>query len=198
MAVPTWWSSGHAAVLSVVLVCDITVTHGGRATAARDLVAPVTGIARQVPADTLPAYELDDQFGQRHVRPAPGGRRQVFLIGDRAGGPVCTSLAMRLTGTARSASPSTRVMSVAALRGVPFFVKPSIRQSLRSERTDPVLLDWNGVFTSGLGYQAGSCLVIVSTEAGRITARTALRGTSEADQARADTVVARALALSRT
>jgi predicted transcriptional regulator len=106
-----------------------------------------------------PEFTLEDQYDRSFAIRQFAGRVVVLIASDRNGkvqNPPWTKALRERYGD------GIALQGVADLRGVPFFLKGTIRKDLRKEYADSVLLDWKGdLFTAcGLMKEVSNVIVI--------------------------------------
>ncbi|MDX1382161.1 MAG: hypothetical protein R3190_00890, partial [Thermoanaerobaculia bacterium] len=82
------------------------------------------------------------------------------------------------------AEPNLRVVAVAHLRGVPFFVRAFVKRGFRGREPDgspilPIALDWKGTVAAQLGFTPGVPNLAVIDPEGAVAARSAARADDE-------------------
>ena len=119
-------------------------------------------------------FEIQDQFDRIHTDADLRG--QVVLIfgtdknGSRVGGAWAEALRESLAS--QVSSEAVAWVDVADLRGVPFFVKGSVKKKFPREPENWVLLDWKGTFAKTYELEENVCNIFLLDRDGRVVRRT--------------------------
>ena len=157
-----------------------------------------TSFAQRAEAPSkLAAFELKDQFGGRVSRDdfkdsiviVIGGNRSASAASEHIGMEIKRSFldneslkdhlvvsqkgqsfAIRSTvGKAKSLQKTPiRIIPVADVAGVPSPLRWLVRQSMSSENDSPVLLDWEGHFTTDLGFEKDEVNILLFSPGGNL------------------------------
>jgi len=147
------------------------------------LLAPVAPAFAQAAVGTqAPDFTLNDQYDSASTLQAWRGEAVLIVAGDRHGNQYMSAYVRAVR--ARYERGQLRVVQVAHLRGVPFFLKGSIRGRFRGTNADgtlktPVLLDWGGVLARTYGFQESLTNVYLVDSRGVLRYVGAGRGTDE-------------------
>jgi len=128
----------------------------------------LTVIAHASQTNVVPAFALQDQFGQTHSISFPREKACVLMIGDREGSqqlggwskPVFEKLGQRVD-----------IFGLADLRQVPQPIRPLVRDSFKEKHSRPILLDWDGAVVKRYVYEPKQALVLVVDSTGTIRHR---------------------------
>lgn len=128
------------------------------------------------PADD---FALRDQFDRPHPVRFADARLTLLVFsgrataadgeawGQAAAGGFGDAPAPRPAGPGRAAPP-VRVVAVAAMGGVPGFVRPVVRQLFHDR--PPLALDWDDAVAARFGYRPGAARAVLVDAAGRVRA----------------------------
>lgn len=116
------------------------------------------------PTDTrLIQFQIEDQFKQDHTDTEFRGRALILLISDRQGSQFTdewmSALRDALVSVPEPDGP--RIVEVADVRGVPFFVKGAVRGKFPKDERQWVLLDWKGEFAKAYELEAYKLNILV-------------------------------------
>jgi hypothetical protein len=137
-------------------------------------VIPIIGLALVVVSaeagstNRVTAFTLPDQFDQRHAISFPRARTCVMLIGDREGSRQLDDWTKAI---AEKSGDSVDICGLADLREVPRPIRAWIRNDLKKQHAQPVLLDWDGKVAVACGYAGKRALVLVIDRQGEILHR---------------------------
>jgi len=146
--------------------------------------------------DQLISFRIKDQFDYLHTDGRY--RNSVLLItwADRKGseylGDWNRALADSLGEEVRTYR--LRMLSVAHVKGVPFFIKGKIKNSFKQDTDKPVLLDWGGEFAEAYTCQPDHCNLLIFDRSGLFVASYAVTAVDSSFRAE---VVAEVRALTR-
>ena len=117
---------------------------------------------------SLIQFELKDQFDRPHFDHELRGQNVLILCGDRKGSRYQGTWANALRDSLRSRNhlDSIEVVEVADVRGVPFFVKESVKSKFPKERDSWVLMDWKGLFAKAYDFQGDKCNIVLFDRSG--------------------------------
>jgi hypothetical protein len=180
----------HAVALALIL--DVPVRTSG-------VVRPVSAprVVRAPEPDSLVAFRLSDQFGRVQDAGDLRGRAYLLVGAGRGGRTAGTAWVESLRALqSDSAGPAALpVVAVADLRGVPRLLRRVVRGRFPDDRSQGVLLDWEGTLARQLGFDVQQCTIVVVGPSGRVHARTTTAAV-DVDSARA--ILRRAQSLSAT
>jgi hypothetical protein len=95
----------------------------------------------------VPSIELSDQFDKVHQHREPFPRPLVIVVANRQGSHHIESWVSELY---RAHGKKVEIVGMADLRGVPGFMKPTLRKAFQTQSAQhAVLLDWSGTTVSG-------------------------------------------------
>lgn len=127
---------------------------------------------------SMPAFELQDQFGRLHLSTDWAGVPVVLIGSDRAGRYQSQEWAVAVTelvAKERDFSLQVKVLRVADLRGVPGFLKGKVTKQIRRTLETSLLLDWEGQVVSHYGFQSALANVVLMNRNGSVV--TVIRST---------------------
>ncbi len=130
------------------------------AMAALVLLVPAPAPAQQ---SILVPFEIKDQFDRVH-RHSDYAEQILIVIGsDRNGSEFHDDWesALRDSLAADSSDAGVAFLSVAEVRGVPFFLKGSVKVKFSREEDEWILLDWKGLLAETYGFEANSANILV-------------------------------------
>ncbi len=108
-------------------------------------------------------FEIEDQHRRLH-RQADYLDRVVLVLGSDRGGSRFSAGWRRAITQAVGGEPrfdKLSVLSLADLRGVPFFVRGSVRKRFPRAPDNRVLLDWKGLFPVTYAFEPDACNLLV-------------------------------------
>lgn len=144
-------------------------------------VGSLTVLALLAPAlaqgdSTLIDFRIRDQFETVHTEAEFAGR-VVLLIGSARPGseynPVWGA-AIRDSLLTLGIVDSVRLLSVADLRGVPFFMKGFVRGKIPKDPQTPILTDWDGTLARHYRFNPETSNIFVFNREGRLLDRWAV------------------------
>jgi hypothetical protein len=144
------------------------------------LWASFFGVVGQAADSTLIDFELNDQF-ENTSRDEDWRGDVVLLIGSDQKGSrfdaawesaICRSI----SGLADM--DSFRVVHVADVSGVPFFLRGAVRRRFPVNKSSPVLLDWKGRFATAYGFEKDKANILVFDRQARLKHQMAVEGIS--------------------
>ncbi len=123
----------------------------------------LVGLQGQAAETTLIDFELKDQF--KHTYRDDDWRGKVLLlIGSDQNGSQFDAVweqAIRDSVTDRADMGSLRIVHVADVRGVPFFLKGVVSRKFPEDKTNPIILDWKGRFATAYGFEGDKANILV-------------------------------------
>jgi hypothetical protein len=123
-----------------------------------------TTVPLQAESETeLISFEIEDQFKQKHTD-AEFTDSVVITLGGNKGGKDFVQLwseALKDSLAADSGLIGVKLVSIADMRGVPFFLKGMIRGKLPQQPEHWMLLDWKGKFPKAYEWTKGICNILV-------------------------------------
>jgi hypothetical protein len=125
-------------------------------------------------------FTLKDQYDSTFTLSAHRATVVILVGGDREGSRLMGSYG-RALHRRFGAERAVVIGDFAQLRGVPFFVKGSVRRRFQGTQTDgspktPVLLDWDGAIARRIGFEEHLANVYVIDRDGVLRFRAAGRG----------------------
>ena len=128
---------------------------------------PFPGHARQ--GDLL-RFAVADQFDRAHTDAELRGRILLIVGADRRGSRYQERgiEALRASVEDQAEARAIRIVEVADLRGVPFFVKGSVKKKFPSDRRQWVLMDWKGVFAKSYRFESEKCNILLFDRTGSL------------------------------
>jgi len=146
-------------------------------------------------ASTLVSFEIQDQFDHLHTDAEFAGRPLVLFGSDRKGSAFSGRWveAVREALTTAGHAETIQLVEAADLRGVPFFVKGSVKKKFPREPAAWVLLDWRGHLARSYGFTRDVCSILLFDPDGRLTYRVAV---TELDEEVLSELLSKVMALS--
>ncbi len=111
-----------------------------------------------------PDIRLQDQHGQAFDLRSLRGRVVVLLAGDRSASDQNRDWGRALV---KRYGSSLAIIGIADTRGVPFFLRGSVKKSFAKDRVR-VLLDWEGRTFEDYRFLPGTGNIVVIDRAGRM------------------------------
>lgn len=164
-------------------------TRAHRSVLALTLLGLVASLPAEAAENRLVDFELEDQFGNVHRRADVEGTI-VLLIGSDKGGSSFNGLWGRAIHEALKDHPRYGQISQLAysdLRGVPFFLKSTIRSKFPENPDSWVLMDWKGVLAKTYVFERKNSNILVFDSTGQLMHHTSGR---ELDERALDETVA--------
>lgn len=138
------------------------------------LTMAVLVVASLAEAETarLIDFEIEDQFRQKHRDEDFQGHVVLVLAADRKGSPYCSRWGQGVYGALDpQEKEALRSLTVAKVKGVPFFLKGTVRGKFPKDEDSRILLDWKGQFHKSYGLAPETCNALVFDRAGRLVHR---------------------------
>jgi len=147
------------------------VIHAALAVAFAASVCP----AQQI---TLLEFELEDQFGETHTTADVRGNALLVVGSDKHGSRYQRYWIDRLRAALgdRDAGEVIEIVELADLRGVPFFVKGSVRKKFPKDRRSWVLMDWKGEFAKAYRFEKRRCNILLFDGSGKLVLHVGVQG----------------------
>lgn len=133
------------------------------------LLLVVSGIAvADTSPPTLVNFSIKDQFDKLHTSGYYQNAVVVLVTGDRQGSKFIEQWAPALTDSVSGLISRYRVkfLPVAHLKGVPFFIKSTIKGKFPQEESKWTLMDYEGLFKKSYDLPAEMCSLVVFDRAG--------------------------------
>ena len=124
-------------------------------------------------SDLIP-FRIQDQFDREHTAADLEHRVFVLVGSDKRGSRYQGAWVDRLR--AAFADDEIPVVEVADLRGVPFFIRGSVKKKFPQEKRSWVLLDWKGELAKAYRFKPDKCSILVFDEGGRLVYQNAAEG----------------------
>jgi len=108
-------------------------------------------------------FEIEDQFEHKH-RDVDWRGDVLLLIGSDQDGSQFDDIwtkAIRDSVTTITDVDSLRIVHVAEVRGVPFFLKGMVRGKFPRDSAHPIILDWKGKFAAAYGFEENKANILV-------------------------------------
>jgi hypothetical protein len=164
-------------------------TRAHRSALALTLLGLVASLPAEAAETVLVDFELEDQFGNVHRRADVEGTI-VLLIGSDKGGSSFNGLWGDAIREALGNHPHYGQISQLAysdLRGVPFFVKNTVRSKFPEDPENWVLMDWKGVLAKTYAFERKNSNILVFDSTGQLMQHASGR---EPDERKLDETVA--------
>ncbi len=157
--------SGRTCILLAAVFC--LTSSGATGEDPDPLVAPLQ----------LIDFRIKDQFDKLHTSGSLQGVVAIVVSGDRKGSGYMGDWVPVLTDTLAAEVNSRRVkiVSHAHLKGVPFFLKKSIRGKFSEDEKNWVLMDWKGEFRQAYDLAEDHCSILVFDRTGARRRQLAVR-----------------------
>ena len=123
----------------------------------------ILGVVGQAADSALIDFEMKDQFEHEH-RTADWHGDVLLLIGSDQNGSQFDAVweqAIRDSVPGLVDTGSLRVVHVADVRGVPFFLKGVVRRKFPDDTANPIILDWKGEFATTYGFESDKANILV-------------------------------------
>jgi hypothetical protein len=132
------------------------------------LILVTRGAVKAAPDSTLIQFEMEDQFKQVHRDSSFRGSTLVVLVANKGGSKYSRqwSPALRDSLAAWSWGEEVKLLGVAHMAGVPFFLKGMVKGKLSKEPKNWMLLDWKGTFYKAYACREDTCNVLLFDSAG--------------------------------
>lgn len=135
-------------------------------------------VVGQAAGSVLIEFELNDQFKNIH-RDDDWCGDVVLLIGSDQKGSKFDAVwekAIRDSMTGLVDMESLRIVHVADVRGVPFFLKGVVRRRFPGGNASPIILDWQGRFATAYGFAKDKANILVFDRQARLQHQIAVEG----------------------
>ena len=143
--------------------CVVPATHAEDA--GEHEARPAAGGSRPEAPPRAPAFEVEDQFRDRHAFTFPRAKATALILGDRKSARQGEKWAQALYDRYEGA---IILEGMGVGRGVPKWERPIIRFILRKITPYPILLDWKGTVGRAYGFERKKPNVVVIDAQGRI------------------------------
>ncbi len=140
-------------------------------------VLGLNAVHLQAHDSTLVEFALEDQFKHEYTH-ADYLESCCILVGsDRGGSTFNGQWGRAIADSLRNLSLLSQVKFIpnADLRGVPFFLKGFVRGKFSKDESQPVLLDWSGLFARSYEFNPDSSNIVVFGQDGKVVHQTAGR-----------------------
>jgi hypothetical protein len=131
------------------------------------LAAPPAGAA----AAELVAFELADQFDRAHTDAELRGRVALLVSSGRRGSRHQGEWVGRLRRALAGRDGNIVLVEVADLRGVPFFMRGSVKKKFPRDSRGWVLMDWRGSIARAYDLDPDLCTVLLFNRSGVLAHR---------------------------
>jgi hypothetical protein len=120
-------------------------------------IRPAFAAAQTPVGSPAPGFELRDQYDSVFTLGSTHGRVVLLVVGDRHGNQYMGVYTRAVRE--RFGRDQVVIVRIANLRGVPFFMKGSVRGRFRGANPDgtprsPVLFDWGGTIARLYGFRS--------------------------------------------
>ncbi len=124
---------------------------------------------------TLVDFEIKDQLDRVHASQEYSGQSVVVVGFDRKGSDYRDRWVSALRDSLRDSTGSelAKVLPVATLKGVPFFMKGFLKGKFPKDEDRWMLLDWKGRFTKAYDFVTDSCSFLIFDREGHLRYRAA-------------------------
>ncbi|MBT3316938.1 hypothetical protein HN388_03075 [bacterium] len=121
-------------------------------------------IAMPLCAQDLIDFHIQDQFKQVHVTSDYAGEVVIVIGSDKNG---CDYDKLWAAELSQKLGDSARVLPVAHMKGVPFFLKGFIRGKFPKQPENWILMDWGGKFNKVYSFEPGLANILVFDRQGK-------------------------------
>jgi hypothetical protein len=111
-----------------------------------------------------PEFTISDQYDRHYSLQSLSGRPLVLIASDKEGEEQNRQWGALIRGKCGN---SVRILGVADVRAVPFFLKGKIRNDFRKD-PNSILLDWKGTIFESFGLVKGVSNVVLIDGSGSI------------------------------
>jgi hypothetical protein len=125
-------------------------------------------------ASSMIDFEIADQFDRPHSAADMRGKVVLLVGSDRKGSRYQGAWVQALRAEA------VPIVEVADLRGVPFFIKGSVKRKFPEDRSQWVLMDWKGTFAKSYGFERDACTILLFDRNGVLRSQDAVHELDEA------------------
>lgn len=121
---------------------------------------------------SLISFEMEDQFKQVHSDSAFRGAPVIVLVANKGGSKYSRQWSPALRDSLVAWSwTDVKVLGVAHMAGVPFFLKGMVKGKLPKEPAKWMLLDWKGKFYKAYECTKDTCNVLLFDAESRLRFR---------------------------
>ena len=126
----------------------------------------------------LISFEITDQFDRLHTEAELLGAVVVMLVSDQRGSQYSDEWERGIRGSfpATEHPQGVRVVSIANLHNVPFFIRRFVKSKFPKDEQVPIWLDWHGQIAKAYGFEENYCNVFTFDESGTLVHRMAATG----------------------
>ena len=135
------------------------------------LLAALAGQPAAAAAAELIEFELADQFDRPHTDAELRGRVTLLVSSGRRGSRYQGEWTGRLRRVLAGRDGEAVLVEVADLRGVPFFMRGSVKKKFPGESGDGVLMDWRGDIARAYDLDPDLCTVLLFDRSGVLVRR---------------------------
>lgn len=123
----------------------------------------ICGVAGAAADSTLISFSMEDQFKQAHTDSAFRDAALLVLVANKGGSKYSRkwSPALRDSLVSWQLHEPVKLLGVATMKGVPFFLKGMVKGKLPKEPKDWMLLDWKGEFAKSYECKGDTCHVLI-------------------------------------
>jgi len=113
-------------------------------------------------------FEMQDQFNQEHNEEEFLGKLTILIGSDKDGSKYNSRWGSAISDSLKACglADQFKMMPLADLRGVPFFLKGFVRGKFPKEKDHWVLLDWKGNFAKHYEFEPGKTNILIFSEKG--------------------------------
>jgi len=121
------------------------------------------GFAVEAADPALIDFEIEDQFERKHSDDDWRGDILLLIGSDQHGSQFDSvwTQAVHDSITGLADASSFRIVHVADVRGVPFFLKGTVRRKFPKETENSIILDWKGNFATAYGFEGDKANILV-------------------------------------
>ena len=131
------------------------------------LLLAIPVLAEVAPAPLID-FRIKDQFGKLHTSGSFQNSVAIVVSGDKKGSTFIKEWSPVLADSLAAEVKSFRVKFIphAHLKGVPFFMKGTIKGKFPKEPDKWVLMDWDGEFDKAYELEENHCSIVVFDQEG--------------------------------
>ena len=125
---------------------------------------------------TLIDFKIKDQFKILRTNTDIEDKVLIIIGSNKAGNKFNKIWEKELRDSLKNTDYYERILSfgVPDFRGVPFFIKGSIRRKLAKDSTNNILMDWKGKFVKAYEYVEGKSNILIFDTDGQLRSKTAV------------------------
>ena len=113
-------------------------------------------------------FEIEDQFGHKHRDDDWRGEVLLLIGSDKDGSQFDDTWTRAIQNSVTTIADvgSLRIVHVADVKGVPFFLKGTVRGKFPRDSAHPIILDWKGEFANAYDFEENKANILVFDRTG--------------------------------